>query len=1086
MPIIVLAVVAFAAAVGKTTNAEELLQRLCTVSCVIRERSYTTPWKVHMSEAQFSGLLSEPHVIFSASGLPPDSECKVQLQGSMHAWQIERVRSDDASGLNVFSVPSASADFWTGREAVKRAGVLRLGSQVVALTGKHGLVTREAIAGYGAAAGPTGPRLAAVLESPPRGSGFIFDEANAFAGVLSGGAMIPEWTLGAFDTGTASQDLQLAITTGENTAFRQRYLIPETGGVFILGAGNPWKDLAGPGDVLYRVAGEPVGHDGKVMDKRLGVRLPVQLVVAESMEVTVLRGAQRAEVTGTVELPARPAGQGETPSADYLIVGGLVFAPLVPRLLEDSMKEGQMMVADDLHQFLNNKPRVALANVLPHHVNEGFPLTAVNLLHSCNGKKVSSLEGLLKLTHSAIKKEKPLACSFLRISDADDAIGAADDDEPAFPDFVFEAGVLPQVQDEILEKYDVPSSMSQNLCGVAPALDAVTAADCSQKKGSFLRKSTRQENRKRDLLARKHRAVDAEAMEAWWEAEQNATAPNTEVLAPAAPNAEPSGSIILKSPASEGSIKLGDKDIGAHPLEWGEAAWGKGFSSTGVPLKHVVKILTLSAGHSFLTPWEMKRKMRSTGSGIMVLGEDVGLPGEKLILTNAHVVNDAQVVFVQRQDMTRKILAEVRMVAKDVDTAMLRVVDKELWDGIGELHIHRELPPANSAVRVAGYPHGGSAVSITNGVLSRVMAMTYEFSQPPNPVNLPGNVIAMQVDAAINPGNSGGPAFNQDGDFLGLAFAGISGAQSMGFVIPASVILARLPQMHRDAETGIAYPGIPEMGLLWKTLDNEGLRHYLEVPEEGGVLVRSVAPLSALNGTISPGDVLLAVDGHAVAADGTVVLDAQSGEADVRVPLDALVTIKPENETTDLRVFRDGNVENVMVQFTAVPPLLPRYDTAPDYALVGGLIFSKLTVPLLLEARRNGIMQPLQDAARFLDKWRHDTSSDVVVLVGVVSDPANEFYSLPMLTQLHYVNGEPVTSLKKFVELLPAGLSQPFLEFSFDPSGFSTIILNSTLTLNSRALENHAIPSPVSENLALDYCKAATTGPMPRWTACAD
>ena len=131
-------------------------------------------------------------------------------------------------------------------------------------------------------------------------------------------------------------------------------------------------------------------------------------------------------------------------------------------------------------------------------------------------------------------------------------------------------------------------------------------------------------------------------------------------------------------------------------------------------------------------------------------------------------------------------------------------------------------------------------------------------------------------------------------------------------------------------------------------------------------------------------------------------------------------------------------------------------------------------------------MQPLQEAAHFLDKWRHDTTSDVVVLSGAFSDPANEFYSLPTLSRLHYVNGEPVTSLRDLVKLLPSALSAPFLELSFDPSGFSTIILNSTLTLNSRALENHAIPSPVSENLALDYCKAATTGPMPRWTACAD
>jgi hypothetical protein len=223
-----------------------------------------------------------------------------------------------------------------------------------------------------------------------------------------------------------------------------------------------------------------------------------------------------------------------------------------------------------------------------------------------------------------------------------------------------------------------------------------------------------------------------------------------------------------------------------------------------------------------------------------------------------------------------------------------------------------------------------------------------------------------------------------------------------------------------------------------------------------------------------------------VAPDGTVVWGAQNGEADVRVPLDALVTIKPENATTDLRVLRQGDVKDLSVQFAPVPPLLARYDTTPDYVLVGGLIFSKLTVPLLLECRRNGMMQPVQDAARFLDKWRHDTTSDVVVLSGAVSDPANEFYSLPTLSRLHYVNGEPVTSLRDLVKLLPSALSAPFLELSFDPSGFATIILNSTLTLHSRALEDHAIPSPVSESLAHDWCSAAATGPMPRWSACAD
>ena len=175
--------------------------------------------------------------------------------------------------------------------------------------------------------------------------------------------------------------------------------------------------------------------------------------------------------------------------------------------------------------------------------------------------QVPNLNTLLKLAHRSIKKDRPFACSFLRISDADDAMGSPDDEEPKYPDFVFEAGVLPKVQDEILEQFDVPSSMSSGLCGVAPALDDVTTADCAQKKGSFLRKSTRQETTKKTLLARKHRATEAEEIEAWWETEQNATAPTGEagkapLMEAADPSAEPSGSIVLSSSPAEGSSTM--------------------------------------------------------------------------------------------------------------------------------------------------------------------------------------------------------------------------------------------------------------------------------------------------------------------------------------------------------------------------------------------------------------------------------------------------------------------------------------------------------------------------------------------------
>ena len=41
---------------------------------------------------------------------------------------------------------------------------------------------------------------------------------------------------------------------------------------------------------------------------------------------------------------------------------------------------------------------------------------------------------------------------------------------------------------------------------------------------------------------------------------------------------------------------------------------------------------------------------------------------------------------------------------------------------------------------------------------------------------------------AINSGNSGGAVFNEDLEICGVAFAGMDSGQSIGYVIPVSVI----------------------------------------------------------------------------------------------------------------------------------------------------------------------------------------------------------------------------------------------------------------------------------------------------------
>ena len=51
-------------------------------------------------------------------------------------------------------------------------------------------------------------------------------------------------------------------------------------------------------------------------------------------------------------------------------------------------------------------------------------------------------------------------------------------------------------------------------------------------------------------------------------------------------------------------------------------------------------------------------------------------------------------------------------------------------------------------------------------------------------------LLGVQIDAAINAGNSGGPAFNEDGECVGIAFQSLKDgdAENIGYIIPTPVI----------------------------------------------------------------------------------------------------------------------------------------------------------------------------------------------------------------------------------------------------------------------------------------------------------
>lgn len=141
-------------------------------------------------------------------------------------------------------------------------------------------------------------------------------------------------------------------------------------------------------------------------------------------------------------------------------------------------------------------------------------------------------------------------------------------------------------------------------------------------------------------------------------------------------------------------------------------------------------------------PPQMLLPMHGEGSGFIVRSDG-------LILTNAHVVNDAEEGVVKLTDR-REFRAKVLGVDKLTDIAVIKIEAVNL----PVMTLSPPQPPrVGDWVMAIGSPYGFEN-TVTVGVISATRR------------SLPGDasVPFLQTDVAINPGNSGGPLINMRGD----------------------------------------------------------------------------------------------------------------------------------------------------------------------------------------------------------------------------------------------------------------------------------------------------------------------------------
>ena len=444
----------------------------------------------------------------------------------------------------------------------------------------------------------------------------------------------------------------------------------------------------------------------------------------------------------------------------------------------------------------------------------------------------------------------------------------------------------------------------------------------------------------------------------------------------------------------------------------------------------VVQVVAQVAKFNWEEPYAIEDEYESRGSGFFI-------DSNGYIITNAHVVDEATVVWIHLPSLGKKtIFTDIIGFCPERDLALLKVKDEDFEFLKGHMGSIMPLPFGDSdavkrtdQVLMLGYPLGHYIMKSSTGVVSGRESY--------------GGYSLIQITAPINAGNSGGPLINSNGEVIGIAIATVNGAQNIGFGIPINELKIILDDLRTLKLVRSQMLGVQ---LNYAT---EELAEFFNNPSPAGVYIGKVFKNSLAEKVgMQAGDMLYSFNDYRIDAFGDATVPWTSD----KITMNDLVARLKRGQMLTLIVYRNGKKLVLSIPFEQTTPnpirkIYPNYEPV-EYEVIGGMI-----VMQLVENHINLLTQNIPYLVEFSKADRRYEKVLVIthVLPGSYIQQMRSLFAGFIITQ---VNGIDVSTLQEFRRALIEGLATDRITIKTSDGVFAVMPFTTVLKDERRLAQN--------------------------------